>query len=148
MISEITNIGNAPMSSADAFAAPALLLKRGALPDVARCEAILKLSVIPDSARAAAGYLDLEVTHLGEDGGGAFEAYWDGAWIETNPPGITIVLGHRATSALQRGAAKAILSIDVRTALFERPNLWAMVVADGTMSPAVELHLETSIRSD
>lgn len=134
------------MAAADTLPAPAFVLQRGVIPDAARGVDILELSMLTNPASAAAGYLDLEVTHLGDANSRAFEAYWDGTWIETSPPGITIVLGHRSTGGEQQSAAKTIVSIDVGIALSERPNLWAMVVADATMSPAVELHLDANTR--
>lgn len=120
----------------------ATVLHRGLLPEDARSADIVELRVAAAPPRPAPGRLDLEVTFLGDESSSVFEAYWDGSWIETTPPGITVMLGHRPTGKNQDRPSTRTISIDMGEALRERPNLWAMVIADATMSPATELRLD------
>lgn len=116
---------------------PSILLQKGALPPDWRGARGLDFAV-----SAADGHVVLDVTGVIDATG--LIAYWDGSWIETNPPGITIMLGHAGDTDRVPSETAQALRIDLSAALRERPRLWAMIVGNDTTSPAVEVGLDTA----
>jgi len=115
---------------------PSIVLQKGALPSDWRGARGLNFAVSP-----ADGHVVLDV--IGDVDATSLIAYWDGSWIETSPPGITIMLGHASDTDRVPSETAQALRIDLGTALRERPRLWAMIVGSDTMSPAVEIGIDT-----
>lgn len=115
---------------------PSIVLQKGALPPDWRGARGLNFTARPADAHVVLDVIgDIDATSL--------IAYWDGSWIETSPPGITIMLGHApGTDRVPSETAQA-LRIDLSIALRERQRLWAMIVGNDTISPAVEIGLDT-----
>lgn len=115
---------------------PSIVLQKGALPPDWRGARGLNFA-----ARPGNGHVVLDV--IGDIDATSLIAYWDGSWIETSPPGIAIMLGHASDTDRVPSETAQALQIDLSTALRERPRLWAMIVSNDTMSPAVEIGIDT-----
>ena len=115
---------------------PSIALQKGALPPDWRGARGLNFAVSP-----AEGHVVLDV--IGDIDATSLIACWDGSWIETSPPGITIMLGHASDTDRVPSETAQALRIDLSTALRERPRLWAMIVGNDTMSSAVEIGIDT-----
>ncbi len=116
---------------------PSIVLQKGALPPDWRGARGLNFAVRPGD-----GHVVLDV--IGDIDATSLIAYWDGSWIETSPPGITIMLGYAAATDRVPNETAQALRIDLSIALCERPRLWAMIVGNDTMSAAVEIGLNTA----
>ncbi|MCA1200128.1 hypothetical protein K9B35_19345 [Sphingomonas sp. R647] len=117
-------------------------LQRGLLPDGCKSVDVIDVILAPDQSPASTGILQLDVTYLGSEGSHAFVACWDGSWIETSPPGLSVLLGHHGSGDEHAAPTKQTLCIDMGAALRERPAFWAMAIANNAMSPATQVTAE------
>lgn len=69
-----------------------------------------------------------------------FEAYWDGSWMKSMPPGVRIELRHNANGDLGKALPRETLQIDIAELIDtgER-EFWVTIHADGVGSDRLDV---------
>lgn len=116
-------------------------LEEGPLPPDCQGVDILDIFLPLEDGANSDGILQIEVSYHGASGSHDFLARWDGSWIDTELPGLTVLLGHRRLRESDARPTLETFRIDMSVALRERSKLWAMVIANSTMSPAAQISL-------
>jgi hypothetical protein len=85
-------------------------------------------------------FIVVTVSYSGGDNAHSFLACWDGAWLKSNPPGISIVLLHDAHGDKGKALISETLQINLSAAVGGRPG-YAIVHALGNDSIRGEIEL-------
>jgi hypothetical protein len=68
-----------------------------------------------------------------------FAAYWDGSWMESNPPGMNIVLSHDAKGDTCKAIVTKMVQINLADVAAKEPRFWAVLASGGVRSSRVEV---------